>query len=373
MNGGPGIEPGGWGAHPDIGMPDNLSDVYLALMGDARTARGVADLLGEDVSVVGDLLVHMQSLGLARSLEGGRWEALSPNPAAAGVIARLDQQIAARRRSKDVVRQGFASLQQIYEQHRSARSSADVEVLKDPADVRTRLAELAMLTQDEVLAMHPTMAPPEALEQGLELDRDLLTRQVEYKVLWPHTARRQRSTYGYFEALVELGAQIRTADVIPARVLVLDRQHALVALDAHEGAALVSQPVFVDFLVGLFDRCWDVARPVAMESLTHEALEDIEVTILVEMARGRTDDAIARRLNVSTRTVRRYVSQLSERLNVETRFQLGLAALRMGVLDDELPHVAQSGSLYGAALPTDATGVLEDLGEGTRGQHEPEE
>lgn len=332
-------EPKEVGVQTDFAIPEILLEAYMALAGGAQTAREVAEIIGSDANAasVGELFLQMQDMGLVKPDEGGRWETLAPNLALTRMIDGLDQQIASHRRSKDAIRQSFTSLQQVYEQQKRQDYAADdIEILQSPEQVRDRISELSMLTQREVLAMHPTMASAEVLEQGMGLDRDLLARGVEYKVLWPHTARRQRSVYGYFETLVGLGAQMRTADAIPARILVMDRRHALVAVETGGGsAAVVSQPVFVSFLLGLFEQCWQMARPVAMAGLTTEALEDIEVTILVEMARGRTDDAIARRLNVSTRTVRRYVSQLSERLNLSTRFQLGLVALHMGILDED--------------------------------------
>jgi DNA-binding NarL/FixJ family response regulator len=48
------------------------------------------------------------------------------------------------------------------------------------------------------------------------------------------------------------------------------------------------------------------------------------------LAAGLKDDAIARRLGVSTNTVRRRITALSQRLGVSTRFQIGLALGRQG-------------------------------------------
>jgi hypothetical protein len=48
------------------------------------------------------------------------------------------------------------------------------------------------------------------------------------------------------------------------------------------------------------------------------------------LAAGLKDDAIARRLGVSTNTVRRRITARSQRLGVSTRFQIGLALGRKG-------------------------------------------
>jgi DNA-binding NarL/FixJ family response regulator len=49
---------------------------------------------------------------------------------------------------------------------------------------------------------------------------------------------------------------------------------------------------------------------------------------------GLTDEAMARKLGVSERTVRRLVSELTERLGAASRFQAGVCAVRLGWLDD---------------------------------------
>lgn len=51
--------------------------------------------------------------------------------------------------------------------------------------------------------------------------------------------------------------------------------------------------------------------------------------ILSLMSAGLTDDAIARRLGVSSRTVARRVGSLMAALNINTRFQLGIKAQQM--------------------------------------------
>ena len=71
--------------------------------------------------------------------------------------------------------------------------------------------------------------------------------------------------------------------------------------------------------------------------------QEMEVAILRELAEGRTDEAISRRLGISSRTLRRYLSAMLEphssfqywqleTFGVDTRFQLGMAAVRHGVI-----------------------------------------
>jgi DNA-binding NarL/FixJ family response regulator len=55
-------------------------------------------------------------------------------------------------------------------------------------------------------------------------------------------------------------------------------------------------------------------------------------TIITLMAAGATDEAIARRLDLSRRTVVRRIAALLDRLGATTRFQAGVQAAKRGLL-----------------------------------------
>jgi len=61
-------------------------------------------------------------------------------------------------------------------------------------------------------------------------------------------------------------------------------------------------------------------------------VDDCARRVLVLLARGLTDEAIARRLGVSDRTIRRMVAQLMADIGAESRFQLGYRASRSGLI-----------------------------------------
>ena len=58
----------------------------------------------------------------------------------------------------------------------------------------------------------------------------------------------------------------------------------------------------------------------------------IGLVVLNLLAAGLTDDAMARHLGVSVRTVQRRVREICARLGARTRFQAGLQARRHGLL-----------------------------------------
>lgn len=62
---------------------------------------------------------------------------------------------------------------------------------------------------------------------------------------------------------------------------------------------------------------------------------DADLTLLAALARGGKDEIVARRLGVSTRTFRRRLLDLMQRLGVTSRFQIGATAARAGLLPYE--------------------------------------
>ncbi|MFI1647421.1 response regulator transcription factor [Streptomyces avidinii] len=61
-------------------------------------------------------------------------------------------------------------------------------------------------------------------------------------------------------------------------------------------------------------------------------LSPVQRQVLVLMAGGAKDGAIARRLNLSERSVRRQVESLTQRTGASNRFTLALAAIKIGWL-----------------------------------------
>jgi DNA-binding NarL/FixJ family response regulator len=123
--------------------------------------------------------------------------------------------------------------------------------------------------------------------------------------------------------------------------------------DAGGASLVVHAPAIVGALVELFERVWDAAMPQSMwasqgvpapaEPLDDTAgtsshrraplrLEPRTRSILDLMAGGLTDEAIARTLDVSRRTVQAEVTALAERLGARTRFQIGVFAAEQGLL-----------------------------------------
>jgi DNA-binding transcriptional ArsR family regulator len=100
--------------------------------------------------------------------------------------------------------------------------------------------------------------------------------------------------------------------------------------DAPEpGYLLLRPPSVIGAFTALFEELWRRAEPVLSQGPSAPAQT---VKLLELLALGFKDEAIARQLGLSLRTVRRRLSVLMEEHGADTRFQLGLAVSRRGLL-----------------------------------------
>ncbi|WP_344743196.1 helix-turn-helix transcriptional regulator [Streptosporangium vulgare] len=86
-------------------------------------------------------------------------------------------------------------------------------------------------------------------------------------------------------------------------------------------------------LIALFEQTWGAASPLGEERRRDEkGLSGQEREVLRLLSTGLTDEAVARRLDVSVRTLRRVTAELMERLDARSRFQAGYLAAARGWL-----------------------------------------
>ena len=76
-----------------------------------------------------------------------------------------------------------------------------------------------------------------------------------------------------------------------------------------------------------------LVRRASGERLPHEDLTRRELDILLEIARGKSNKAIAHDLNLTEGTVKGYVSVVLSKLGVDDRTQAALYAVRNGLTD----------------------------------------
>lgn len=99
--------------------------------------------------------------------------------------------------------------------------------------------------------------------------------------------------------------------------------------DPESQYVVVRDRMLVRAFIEVFDRMWAAASPIPSRRRADDGEDD---HLLGLLSRGFKDEAIARYLGWSLRTVRRRVARLMEELGTKTRFQLGAEAVRRGRL-----------------------------------------
>ncbi|MFF4697189.1 LuxR C-terminal-related transcriptional regulator [Streptomyces chattanoogensis] len=221
--------------------------------------------------------------------------------------------------------------------------NGEVEKLYHIDEIRDRIRLLCSEVREEIMAFTPDGAQTAAnMEAAKPQDAELLCRGVRMRTLYLESLRNNPPTVAYANWLVENGGQVRTVPSLPIRMLIIDRATALIPVtrdDSSTGAVVLRGDGILAALCGLFESMWERAVPLGSNKAQERdgrGLTTAEAEVLRLLAKGHTDEFIAKRVGVSSRTVRRVAADLMEKLSARSRFQAGAqAALRGWITVDD--------------------------------------
>ncbi|KQY57544.1 MULTISPECIES: hypothetical protein [unclassified Nocardioides] len=272
-----------------------------------------------------DLLIE---LGLL-SLEGTRYVVVDPHSAQAAIVAPLGQQGAQMIAESSRWAQAFSSLSQAY---RRSPSTVDGPITRLRGDQIDRfLADVVPSAQTELLTAQPQTGHSLAAQKAAG-NRDVaaLQRGVSMRTIYQHAARRSRGARAYVDRVTGAGGEVRTLDEFFNRLIVVDREVAIIPAGDDLDVALAIRDVdMVAYLVDIFERFWNRGRPFSSsEAGVVKGIADEQRAMAIRMLKeGHSDATCAKRLGVSPRTYAGYVAELKEAYDAQTRYQLGY---RMG-------------------------------------------
>ncbi|MER6910333.1 LuxR C-terminal-related transcriptional regulator [Streptomyces sp. NPDC000594] len=262
------------------------------------------------------------------------FRATDPDVGLSYLLSRREAELARQQRGLEEARTAVSTL--------TARRTAQlprgydvVKRLEGRNEMRVRLAELAELVRFEYLSLLPGGAQsPDAIADNRPLDQRALARGVRIRSIYQDSFRNAPETVRYVNWLGNMGGETRTLPSLAIPMVIFDREVALVPLDPRDGRAGALELRSIGAVTVarlLFEEYWARANPVG-PTPPHDrhGLSPQEKELLRLLAKGHTDDTIARRLGVSLRTVRRMNAELTGRLDARSRFQAGVEAVRRG-------------------------------------------
>jgi DNA-binding CsgD family transcriptional regulator/sugar-specific transcriptional regulator TrmB len=323
-----------------LGIDQQVETVYLALL-DHPTA-GVAEIaatLGISENQIRDALAELGRISLVRpSWENpGTIRPVRPDIGLEYLLAKEQAELLQRQSQIEVSRAAIASL------------ITDLSVRLDPAPaelavtkvvgldtIRVKLEQLAYGTKQQVLSLMPGgPQTPDNMEASRPLDEMLLRRGVQIFTVYLESVRNDPLSRQYATWLAEQGSEVRLTAFLPLRMLIFDRQIAVVPVNPGQsevGAAIVEGKGPVAAMCALFDSIWKSSAPYGDRRLPHqdEMLTDQQVAVVWLLAHGDTDQVISRKLGISLRTAGRLVSEVMAVLGAKSRFQAGVRIGELG-------------------------------------------
>ncbi|MFD7765089.1 TrmB family transcriptional regulator [Streptomyces microflavus] len=316
-----------------LGLSARAARLYSRLLGTGPlTPAQLADRLDEPEETLAAALSELAAVALIAPL-GHEGDPVVPLDPAAGL------QLLASRRKADL-NAGTTAVAAAYEAYRRAHSltpgAPTVEVLEQ-ASLQRKVVELERSAVSQVRSFDTAPYGAATIANPVEIAN--LGRGVSYRVLY---AQSSVETPDYFQGNIvpctAAGEEARMAPSVPAKMMLVDDRFALVSLssvhaDTHHGALLVHPCSLLPALSALFESAWQSARPLAArEGENTTVLRPLERRLLALLAAGVADEAAARNLGISKRTLARAVERLMSLAGVSSRFQLGVHAKSEGWL-----------------------------------------
>jgi DNA-binding CsgD family transcriptional regulator len=269
-----------------------------------------------------------------------RWGASPPRSSLGALLARKRQELAKAELYAE-------QLHEVYHSAPGRQIASDLfEVVESDEQVGARYAHLLRGSRHEVLHF---AKPPYVTSRITPADASTAAGATV------RAGVRLRSVYdsdgigddGCLETALRGAAEgeLRLLSGLPMKLVIFDAAAAIMPLrkdDPAAGSLVVHSSTLLEVLTALFESVWERAAPLSLENRPASptasaegqegALHSRTRDILRLMSAGMKDDAIARALRLSRRTVQTHISDLGRQLGARTRFQIALLAQERGWL-----------------------------------------
>jgi DNA-binding CsgD family transcriptional regulator len=307
-------------------LPDEVADSYLEL-------TAIGERPARERHAVDQELVNRHLAYLHRGPDTVLLRPVDPLIAVTGLLTQVHRELT---RQHDRLLQGYVAAAEVHQLQLHDRKAGEVpsvlaQVLADPDEIAERWKtsiHTVQCTYRSIAVNDPDLPLPSQLNAQCSSMhfRELCTPDF---LADPRGAKS-------VQAAVEAGMEVRTVQSLPARMVIVDDHVALIGLvpTGTTGALLARSSVLIGALTQYYDQLWASATPVVpLRSPETKGLGATEREVLALLVHGLKDEAIARHLKLSVRTVRRHIATVMEFVDAPTRFAAGAAAQRLGLLD----------------------------------------
>jgi sugar-specific transcriptional regulator TrmB/AraC-like DNA-binding protein len=237
------------------------------------------------------------------------------------------------RRQKDL-QQARALAAELGEQVRRATSRAGggreaIELLAGREAVGQRFQQLEQAACTEILSFDRPPYYTNELENPGEIAA--LARGVSVRSVYAPEALDLPSGMDHIRPMARRGEQARVFSPLPLKLFIFDRHTALLPVhpldpEPTAGTLLVRASALLDALYMFFELIWDRATPLPLDSGrpdTASQADDAVGDLIPLLAVGLTDEAAARQLGISRRTLQRRIQAFMDAQDARSRFQAG--------------------------------------------------
>ncbi len=327
------------------------SEQALAVYQELRTRPGttfdqVADGLDLSAEERERCRGELASLGLTTSGRSGDRTVVDPDVALLRLLRRERDRLQERLAATSRAHTALESLAGPFLRAGAVpRSEVEVEIVTDPQRVLRELTELTESVRSAVHVMHTGSVRREDMDAELDRDRCRAARGVRVRAMYSRRVGTVPEMTQHLADRAALGVELRLSPVVPMNMVLADENFALLPTDPHDPDSptiLARGPGLVRSYLALYEYCWQAASRYGEEPGRSggdgDGLSDQQRAALHMLASGIKDEQIARSLGVSLRTVSRLLSEVMQELGAASRFEAGVKAARLGLLDGEGPE-----------------------------------
>ncbi|MBB2890625.1 helix-turn-helix domain-containing protein [Flexivirga oryzae] len=305
-----------------LGVSPLAAKLYCTLLDDGpRCPDDLAQRTGSPITEIARSATELALFDLVETSE----DVLVPLDPARGIDALVASMNA---RLSHAAREATTRFRRYERTKPTTGPEARVEVLRDD-EVISVVARIEAGARRQVKVFDTPPYRDTSFDNPMEMRS--LAAGVTYRVVYARDALTAPGRYeGNVIPCIAAGEDARVMANVPAKMLVVDDETAVVSLtardvDDHHTALLIRHQSLIRFLLSTFEICWSIARPIEVPAdPADREIGPFEWSILQYLSVGSTDDAIARNLGVSRRTVIRHVSRMMEATGAQSRFQLAL-------------------------------------------------